>query len=187
MRTDVSLLQSGAFLRVFHHLLPSYLPGRDTGATIFATKRDCWIDTVDRLMHAIAHESGVPVHLEATAHADQGRQIRARFTLQGHTMLFLQSGFGSRPELEACMQELMLVKAELKVLIYSCLDYHQLVLDQLNAALYRYSDHVLGERYLAVNLQGAHRRSLVSGVLVGADLRPKFSPFQPETWTWNAA
>ena len=59
-----------------------------------------------------------------------------------------------RNSLERRLQHLESIKAGQKLLLYSCKKWQDAVLQQIHAALLRYTDHLAGEQYLFLNLLG---------------------------------
>lgn len=138
----------------FAHLLPDYLPGKETGPATVTDLRSCWIKSAKGTLEALAHRYDIRSQIDIAHDAEGRKQIKAQWTKGDGLKLAVLSGWGSRDDLENSFQQLERIKAPQKIIIYSCARWHEAVLDQLSAALLRYPHHIEGEWYISVNLLG---------------------------------
>lgn len=142
-------------LRELSHRIAAYVPGFDTGNAEYTDKRSCWTKSTLSVLQALARQ--LDIKMMVTEHSAFGtlRQLNALWVQGEAVMLAIGSGWGNREELEESFHRLLILKAPQKLLLYSCLNWKDAVLEQLTGAVMRYPQHIQGEQYLAANLAAA--------------------------------
>ncbi len=146
------------FAARFVELLPEYLPGLDTGAFEPTDRRRCWNKTLKAVLTVIGQDDlGLSVAVQSPA-ATLPSQFSLLWEREGTALFAMITGWGDRSELETALQWLEAFKCPQKLLVYTCNRWHEAVIDQIHAALLRYSYHIEGEQYLFMNLSATDKR-----------------------------
>jgi hypothetical protein len=156
------VISTGVLVKKIAELIPEYLPGMDTGAAEPTDRRICWNKTLESLLTVVGKEHGVAVQVDTPAHEDE--QLSLYWKRGDAILLAAFTGWGDRNSLERRLQRLESIKAGQKILLYTCNRWQQAVLEQIHAALLRYTDHLAGEQYLFINLLGSETRMLAHRV-----------------------
>jgi hypothetical protein len=132
--------------------IAAYVPGFDTGGAEYTDKRSCWTKSTLSVLQALARERDVKMIVIEHSAFGTLRQLNALWVQGEAVVLAIGSGWGNREELEESFHRLLVLKAPQKLLLYSCTNWKEAVLEQLTGAMMRYPQHIQGEQYLAVNL-----------------------------------
>lgn len=179
-------------LRELSHRIAAYVPGFDTGNAEYTDKRSCWTKSTLSVLQALARQ--LDVRMIVTEHSAFGtlRQLNALWVQGEAVVLAIGSGWGNREELEESFHRLLILKAPQKLLLYSCVNWKEAVLEQLTGAVMRYPQHIQGEQYLAANLAAAEGKvyGAVCDIPHDGQLTLQESRFLPvvgSPYTWGSA
>ncbi|HYO80480.1 MAG TPA: hypothetical protein VES20_03695 [Bryobacteraceae bacterium] len=168
-------------------LLPDYVPGLSTGAAEMTDLRTCWTKTARKTMEALARSSGAePVSDDVNPFSTE-RQLNMFWRRGNEPVLAASSGWGDRDQVDRSIQRLLMLKMPQKVVFYSCKQWQDQVLDQLNYALREYRHHIPGEQYIGLNVIGVERRVVATLAEVTAEgSAPIFRPMPDSPFVWSA-
>lgn len=153
------VIAPGALASRLVELLPEYLPGVDTGAFEPTDRRRCWNKTLKAILTVIGKDdNGLDVAAQTPMMTLLKDQSFLMWQRDGAALFAMTTGWGDRNELEMCLEWLEAFKCPQKLFVYTCSKWQEAVLDQIRAALLRYSYHMEGEQYLFLNLLGAENR-----------------------------